>query len=68
MKTIEITVSPTGETKVETKGFTGGACREASRFVEQALGARASETLTTEFYQDQPAGQEINQSQFPGIP
>ena len=39
MKIIEITVSPRGETKVETRGFTGGACREASRFIEQALGA-----------------------------
>ncbi len=39
-KIIEITVTPRGETKVETRGFTGGECREASRFVEQALGAR----------------------------
>ena len=38
MKTIKITVSPTGQTTVETRGFTGGECREASRFVEQALG------------------------------
>ena len=38
VKTIEITVGPKGETKVETRGFTGGECREASRFVEQALG------------------------------
>ena len=68
MKTIEITVSPSGETKVETKGFSGGACREASRFVEQALGARASETLTAEFHEGQQAGQEIQQSQSPGIP
>lgn len=51
MKQIQITVSPTGETKVETKGFTGGECREASRFIEQALGQRTSEQLTPEFYQ-----------------
>ena len=38
LKTIEITVDPKGDTKVETRGFTGGECREASRFVEQALG------------------------------
>ena len=37
MKTIEITVGPKGETTVRTSGFTGGECREASRFVEQAL-------------------------------
>ena len=44
MKIIEITVSPRGETKVETRGFTGGACREASRFIEETLGARTAET------------------------
>lgn len=50
-KTIEITVSPTGETKVETKGFAGSECREASRFIEQALGQQTSEQLTPEFFQ-----------------
>ena len=62
MKTIEITVSPRGETKVETKGFTGGACREASRFVEQALGTRSAETLTAEFHQGQSVDQDVRQS------
>jgi len=50
-KTIEIIVSPKGETRVETRGFAGGECREASKFVEEALGKRAGETLTSEFYQ-----------------
>ena len=63
MKTIEITVSPTGQTKVETKGFAGGECREASRFVEQALGTRSAETLTAEFHQGQQADEELRQSQ-----
>ncbi len=63
MKTIEITVGPKGETKVETRGFTGGECRDASRFVEQALGTRSAETLTAEFYQTQQAGEELRQSQ-----
>lgn len=63
MKTIEITVSSKGETTVQTKGFTGGECREASRFVEQALGRKAGETLTAEYYQEQPTGQDLRQSQ-----
>lgn len=50
MKIIEVIVSPTGETKVETKGFAGGECQEASRFIEAALGRKMSEVLTTEFY------------------
>ena len=63
MKVIEVTVvRPAGST-VATRGFTGGACREASRFVEQALGARTAEALTAEFHQGQPAGQELRQSQ-----
>jgi hypothetical protein len=63
VKTIEITVDPKGRTKVETRGFSGGECREASRFVEQALGTRSAETLTAEYYQGQQAGQELRQSQ-----
>ena len=37
MKTIEITVSSQGEARLQTKGFTGSSCREASRLLEQAL-------------------------------
>ena len=61
MKTIEITVAPRGQIKVETRGFTGGECREASRFIEQALGQRIDEKLTTEFYQDQSTDQQLRQ-------
>ena len=63
MKTIEITVDPKGQAKVETRGFAGGECREASRFVEQALGTRSAETLTAEFHQGQQADEELRQSQ-----
>ena len=51
MKTIEITVSPKGETTVQTKGFAGGECRQASEFIEKALGQRTGEQLTAEFHQ-----------------
>ena len=50
-KTIEIIVSPAGEATVQTKGYSGSACRDASRFLEQALGERAGEQLTPEFHQ-----------------
>ena len=62
-KVIEITVDPKGEATVQTRGFAGGECSEASRFVEQALGQKTAETLTAEFYQGQQAGQELRQSQ-----
>ncbi len=47
---IEVIVSPTGETKIETKGFAGSGCRDASRFVEEALGQPVGEQLTAEFH------------------
>ncbi len=53
MKTIEITVSPEGKTTVQTRGFAGSSCRDASKFLEQALGQRTSEELTAEFHQSQ---------------
>ena len=42
LKTIEITVSPDGQSRVETKGFAGAECRDASKFIEQALGKQVS--------------------------
>jgi hypothetical protein len=50
-KTIEIVVSPQGAATVTTKGFAGAICREASKFLEQALGKPGKEQLTTEFHQ-----------------
>lgn len=47
---IEITVSPNGETTLQTKGFTGESCRQASRQMETALGLRIGEKLTSEFH------------------
>ena len=61
-KVIEITVSPNGEATVQTMGFAGSECREASKFVEQALGTRTAEQLTAEFYQGQQVDQSLKQS------
>ena len=54
-KIIEIIVSPQGKPRVQTKGFTGSECLEASKFVEEALGAQANDKLTAEFHQSQVA-------------
>ena len=61
MKTIEVVVSPQGEVSIETKGFSGPSCREASRFIEQALGQRTGEQLTAEFYQSQAQPQNLRE-------
>ena len=60
-QTIEVVISPQGETRVETKGFTGGSCRQASQFLEQALGTTTNETLTAEFYQEESARNHLRQ-------
>ncbi len=46
MKTIEIIVARDGKTTVKTAGFHGSSCREASRFIQQAIGKTQSERLT----------------------
>ena len=62
-KTIEIIISPTGQSRVETKGFTGAECREASRFIEQAIGQQTNEILKAEFHQAAAAQQQVQQGQ-----
>jgi hypothetical protein len=59
---IEITVDLQGQAKVKTKGFSGSECREASKFIEQALGQRTDEKLTAEFFQGQAIDQQFKQS------
>jgi hypothetical protein len=49
MKTIEVTITCDGTTRVETKGFNGASCQQASRFLE-TIGQRKSEELTAEFH------------------
>ena len=61
MKIIEITFAPNGQSRVETKGFTGSECRDASRFVEQALGQATTEVMKPEFYQTASSAQQIQQ-------
>jgi hypothetical protein len=50
-RVIEVLVSPQGETTVQTKGYVGGDCLQASKFLEQALGAATADRKTAEFFQ-----------------
>jgi len=47
---IVIKIALDGSTEVRTEGFAGGQCRQASQFIERALGSRQSEQLTQDFY------------------
>jgi hypothetical protein len=51
MTTIELVISPTGEVRLQTRGYAGNGCLAASRELEAALGLPTSARLTSEFYQ-----------------
>jgi hypothetical protein len=58
---IEVVVSPTGETTVQTKGYAGADCLQASKFLEQALGVTTNDRKTAEFHQAESAEQQLRQ-------
>ena len=58
---VEVTVSPTGETTVQTKGYAGSSCQQASKFLEQALGTVTDERKTAEFYEAAENQQQVQQ-------
>ncbi len=58
---IEVTVSPQGDTTIQTKGYAGADCLQASKFLEQSLGVSANDTKTAEFYQVADAQQQVQQ-------
>jgi hypothetical protein len=60
-KRIEITVSPEGATSIKTSGFTGSACRDATRDLERALGVAGKESLLPEYYQRASTGERLQQ-------
>lgn len=62
-KTIEIIVAPNGQTRVETKGFVGSDCRQASQFIERALGQQTDELLKAEFHQTATSQQHLKEGQ-----
>jgi hypothetical protein len=47
---IEVIVTPTGESTVQTKGFAGSDCLQASKYVEESLGISTGERKTPEFF------------------
>ena len=51
MRRIEVIVSHKGESRIETHGYEGSACRAATRELERALGVSRAESLKVEFYE-----------------
>ncbi|MGE3805247.1 MAG: DUF2997 domain-containing protein [Gemmataceae bacterium] len=61
MRIIEVVVRPNGETTVQTRGFAGSDCVQASKFLENALGTVVNDVKTAEFYGTNSQQQEIEQ-------
>lgn len=55
---IEVVVTPKGETTIQTKGYAGGECLQASKFLEQALGVVTQQQHTSEYFQSTIATQQ----------
>jgi hypothetical protein len=47
-KIIRITVTPKGELTIETEGYKGSECKDATRDLEKMLGTVTSDTPTPE--------------------
>ena len=60
-RVIEVLVSPTGEVTIQTKGYAGSDCLQATKFLEQALGVVSNDRKTAEFYQEAPVQQQLQQ-------
>lgn len=60
MKQISVIISPSGGITVETTGFQGKSCQDATKQLEEALGKKSKELLKGEFYQEAQAGFSIN--------
>lgn len=58
---IEVIVSPQGETTVQTKGYSGNSCLQASKFLEEVLGVVVNDRKTTEFYESEQVKQQVQQ-------
>ncbi len=61
MRVIELIVTTKGETTIQTKGFVGGSCLQASKWIEQALGITTIDNKTAEYYQSAVSEQHIEQ-------
>lgn len=60
MKTITVEINNDGEVSIATSGFKGEACQKATAAMEAALGIKASDKKTGEYYQAEvKAGQYV---------
>ena len=63
---IVVTVAPDGATKLETVGYVGPACCDASRALETALGLVQRDQLTSAYHQSEAVTAPLTESTGPG--
>ena len=56
-KRIDITVGPDGSTEVESFGFSGKECSDATKIIEQAIGSVKEDRKKAEYYK--PSTQKV---------
>ena len=59
--TIEVVIDSQGNVRLQTAGFSGSNCRQASAALETALGVVQTEQVTSEFYQTQSIPRSVKQ-------
>ena len=57
----ELIVTKEGQTTIQTKGYSGSTCIDASRWLEQALGIPTDDRKTAEFYETLSTDQHVQQ-------
>jgi hypothetical protein len=61
MPEITLLISPRGQITLQTHGFHGTTCQEASRALEKSLGLKTSEQATSEMFQQETTPQTFHQ-------
>jgi hypothetical protein len=63
---MEITISPTGEVKIQVKGMHGNGCVDLTKDLEAQLGTVEDRQFTAEYYEQQQnqQNQQWNQGGF----
>lgn len=61
MKSIEVIVGPDGEIKIDAVGFKGADCEKATKFLEDALGAKGKTQKKPEYHQQAGAHRKASQ-------
>jgi hypothetical protein len=51
---IDVWIQPDGAITIDAVGYTGNACEEATRFLEEELGSVGRKQRTRDYYRRQP--------------